>query len=261
MVNADRIWQTPTANLTISDTEIHLWCVALDRPEFSLQKIAKTLSESELQRADRFHFDRDKKRFIARRGALRAILSRYLNVAPNLVQFNYGPCGKPEIAEQSDSGQICFNLSHSQGLALYAVTRSIKIGADIEQIRPIPNIEEIATRFFSAQESAQLQAVAAEEKLTAFFNCWTRKEAYIKAIGDGLSFPLDRFSVSLIPGEPAKLLNVDGDRSAPERWYLKELVTAPNYAAAIAVEWQGDRQLEIKNWELGIGHRAWGIGE
>lgn len=253
MVNADRTWQIPTANLTISDTEIHLWCVALDRPEFQIQNIAQTLCESELQRADRFKFDRDKKRFIARRGALRAILSRYLNVAPNLVQFSYGPCGKPEIAENSDSSEICFNLSDSQGLALYAVTRGRKIGADIEQIRPIPNIEEIAQRFFSKQESAALQAVAPEEKLTAFFNCWTRKEAYIKAIGDGLSFPLDRFSVSLIPGTPAKILNVEGDRSAPERWYLKELVTAPNYAAAIAVECQGDRHCEIKNWEWEIG--------
>jgi 4'-phosphopantetheinyl transferase len=254
MINADRLWQTPTANLTISDTEIHLWCVALERPEFPLSNIAPTLSESELQRVNRFRFYRDKKRFIARRGALRAILSRYLNVAPNLVQFSYNPCGKPEIAHHSNSHKICFNLSDSQGLALYAITRDRKIGADIEQIRPVPNMEQIAERFFSEQESAALQGVAAGDKLTAFFNCWTRKEAYIKAIGDGLSFGLDRFSVSLIPGEPAKLLNVGGDRSAPERWYLKELVTAPNYAAAIAVECQGDRQFKIINWQWEIGN-------
>jgi 4'-phosphopantetheinyl transferase len=253
MVNADRAWQIPTANLTISDAEIHLWCVEIDRPAFQIQNIAQILSESELQRADRFRFDRDKKRFIARRGALRAILSRYLNIPPNLVQFSYGPCGKPEIAANSDCNGICFNLSDSQGLALYAVTRGRKIGVDLEQIRPVPNMEEIAQRFFSQQESAALQAVAAEERLTAFFNCWTRKEAYIKARGEGLSFGLDRFSVSLIPGEPAKLLNVDGDRSAPERWYLKELVTAPNYTAAIAVEFKDDRHLEMINWEWGIG--------
>ncbi|MCU0545826.1 MAG: 4'-phosphopantetheinyl transferase superfamily protein [Oscillatoriaceae cyanobacterium Prado104] len=260
MINTDRTWQTPTANLTISDTEIHLWRAELDRPQSQIQNIAQTLSDSELQRADRFRFDRDKIRFIARRAALRGILSRYLNVAPNQVQFSYGPCGKPEIADNLDSG-ICFNLSDSQGLALYAVTRGRKIGVDLEQIRDIPHIEELANRFFSKQESTALQAVAAEEKIAAFFNCWTRKEAYIKAMGDGLSFPLDKFSVSLIPGEPAKLLNVDGDRSAPELWYLKELVTAPNYIAAIAVECKGDRAFEITNWEWGMGHGAWGIAE
>ncbi|NJM60347.1 MAG: 4'-phosphopantetheinyl transferase superfamily protein [Oscillatoriales cyanobacterium RU_3_3] len=249
MVNADRAWQIPTANITISDTEIHLWCVELDRPQSEIQNIAQILSDSELQRADRFRFYRDKKRFIARRGALRAILSRYLNVAPDRVQFSYGPCGKPEIAANSDCKGICFNLSDSQGLALYAVTRGRKIGVDLEQIRAVPNMEEIADRFFSQQESAALQSVAAEEKARAFFNCWTRKEAYIKAMGDGLSFPLDKFSVSLIPGEPAKLLNVEGDRSAAERWYLKELVTAPDCIAAIAVECKGDRALEIINWE------------
>ncbi|MEG3881717.1 4'-phosphopantetheinyl transferase superfamily protein [Microcoleus sp. herbarium7] len=239
MTNPDRIWHSAAPNLTISNTDIHIWRVNLDRPAAEIENLALTLSDSELHRAERFHFARDKNSFIVARGALRAILSRYLNVAPKLVQFSYGPCGKPEIAAHFDS-TLCFNLSHSQGLALYAVTRGRKIGADIEQIRPVPNMESIAERFFSQQENAAFKAVSAEQKLAAFFNCWTRKEAYIKAIGDGLSFPLDRFSVSLTPGEPAQLLNVAGEGTAPNLWYLKALVPAPNYIAAIAVEALGE---------------------
>ena len=239
MTNADRLWQSAPADLTISNTDIHIWRVVLDRPASEIHNLAQTLSESELQRAERFHFARDKNSFIIRRSALRTILSRYLNVAPDLVQFSYGPCGKPEIAANFLS-TLCFNSSHSQGLALYAVTRHRKIGVDIEQIRPLPDIESIAEQFFSQQENAAFKAVSAEQKLAAFFNCWTRKEAYLKATGDGLSFPLDRFSVSLTPGEPAQLLNVEGERTAPTLWYLKALVPAPNYIAAIAVEKLGE---------------------
>lgn len=239
MTNTDRLWQSAPADLTISNTEIHIWRVVLDRAASEIHNLAQTLSESELQRADRFHFDRDKNSFIIRRSALRSILSRYLNIAPNLVQFSYGPCGKPELAAKFHS-TLCFNSSHSQGLALYAVTRSRKIGIDIEQIRPLPDMESIVERFFSQQENAAFKAVSAEQKLAAFFNCWTRKEAYIKATGDGLSFPLDRFSVSLTPGEPAQLLNVGGDSTAAARWYLKALIPAPNYIAAIAVEKLGE---------------------
>lgn len=239
MTNADRLWESAPADLTISNTEIHIWRVVLDRPASEIHNLAQTLSESELQRAERFRYDRDKNSFITRRSALRSILSRYLKVAPNLVQFSYGPCGKPELAANFHS-TLCFNSSHSQGLALYAVTRSRRIGIDIEQIRPVPDIESIAQRFFSQQENAAFKAVSAEQKLAAFFNCWTRKEAYIKATGDGLSFPLDRFSVSLTPGEPAQLLNVEGDSTAPNLWYLKALVPAPSYIAAIAVEKQGE---------------------
>lgn len=239
MTNADRLWQSAPADLTISTTDIHIWCVVLYRSASEIHNLAQTLSESELQRAERFHFARDKNSFIIRRSALRTILSRYLNVAPNLVQFCYGPCGKPEIAANFHS-TLCFNSSHSQGLALYAVTRHRKIGVDIEQIRPLPDIESIAERFFSKPENAAFKTVSAQQKLAAFFNCWTRKEAYLKATGDGLSFPLDRFSVSLTPGEPAQLLNVEGDSAAPTLWYLKALVPAPNYIAAIAVEGLGE---------------------
>ncbi|WP_341731080.1 4'-phosphopantetheinyl transferase superfamily protein [Microcoleus sp. EPA2] len=254
MGDADRIWESAAADLTISSTDIHIWRVNLDRPPSPIQNLAQTLCDSELQRAERFRFDRDKNHFIVGRGALRAILSRYLKVDPNLVEFSYGPCGKPEIAANLDS-TLSFNLSHSQGLALYALTRSRQIGVDIEKIRPVPQMESIAERFFSPQENTAFKTVSAEEKLAAFFNCWTRKEAYIKAIGDGLSFPLHRFSVSLTPGEPARLLDVELDalgdsfaaRTAPNLWYLKALIPAPNYLAAIAVE-TGGTQLTCHHW-------------
>jgi 4'-phosphopantetheinyl transferase len=170
---------------------------------------------------------------------LRIILGHYLNLEPDQVRFIYGAQGKPALASRRGQDSLDLNLSHSQELALFAVTRRRRVGVDLECIRPIAEAEQIAARTFSAQEYQVWRTLPEAAKQEAFFHCWTRKEAYIKAIGDGLSRPLDRFDVSLAPGEPARLLNVAGHPEEATRWSLKELTPAPGYVAALAVEGHG----------------------
>jgi 4'-phosphopantetheinyl transferase len=207
--------------------------------------LAQTLSPDEAARAERFVFDRDRNHFIVGRGSLRAILGHYLNCKPQQVTFSYGPQNKPAV--EIPQSQLRFNLSHSGEAVLYAFTHHREIGVDIELLRPLDDMMQIAKRFFSPTEYTTLSALPIEEQPTAFFNCWTRKEAYIKAIGSGLSQPLDQFDVTLTPGEPAKLLRVQNDPQALERWSLIELNPAPDYVAALMVE-GGHQELFCSQW-------------
>jgi len=200
-----------------------------------------------LDRARRFHFQRDSERFIVTRGLLRCILGRYLGIEPGRLRFVYNSYGKPALATASDEGALCFNLSHSGGLALYAVARGRQVGIDLERIRAVPEIEQIAQRFFSSREYAAFRSLAAGLRQEAFYSCWTRKEAYIKARGQGLSLPLDQFDVSLVPGEPARLLDVRGDSQDGHHWLLRELEPGPGYVAALAVEGHG---WKLKCWHF-----------
>ena len=143
---------------------------------------------------------------------------------------------------------LSFNLSHSHGLALFAITRVRRIGIDLERIRTDCPCGQIAERFFSSRESAKLQALPAMEKLRAFFACWTRKEAYAKAKGEGLSLPFDQFEVSLSPQEPPMLLEVHGDRHEASRWSIQELFLGDDYVAALAIEGH-DWDLECWKWQ------------
>jgi 4'-phosphopantetheinyl transferase len=201
----------------------------------------------ENERAARFHFQKDRERFMIARGALRVILGRYLNMEPSQVQFSYGPHGKPALAGECAVDALCFNASHSHELVLCAVTRGSNIGVDVEHVRTGMDAEEIAERFFSSQEIATLRSLPPERKQEAFFACWTRKEAYIKARGDGLGIPLDSFSVSFSPGEPAALLGVQGHPEETSRWSLWELNPDPSYAAALAVE---GRKRRLRFWQF-----------
>lgn len=216
--------------------EIHIWWASLEQPVARFQGL---LAMDERTRAERFHFEEDRERFIVRRGVLRTILGYYLNVEPGRLQFCYGRNEKPALADTSGRGKVRFNLSHSAGGALYAFTRDREIGVDIEHIRDISEMEQIAERFFSAREHAVFHTLPESKKQEAFFNCWTRKEAFIKATGDGLSCPLDRFDVSLVPGEPARLLGIEGDSKAASRWSLQDLGYITDYAGAFAVEGTG----------------------
>jgi 4'-phosphopantetheinyl transferase len=201
--------------------------------------LAQTCSADEQLRADRFYFERDRKHFIVGRGLLRAILGRYLDLEPAQVQFSYGPRGKPALANIGTGGALCFNLSHSNGLALYAVTHDRNLGIDLEYIRPMPEAEQMAKRFFSPREYAVISSLPPHQKQEAFFRGWTCKEAYLKAIGEGLAQPLDRVEVSLAPSEPARLYGITGEPSAAARWFLQELTPAPSYVATLAVEGHG----------------------
>jgi 4'-phosphopantetheinyl transferase len=229
-------WSLPPFTLELSRNEVHVWLPELDPPAECLQHMAQCLSENELIRAGRFHFKRDKKRFIVRRSVLRMILGCYLNIEPNSVQFSDCLHGKPYLEETVGDSTLQFNLGNSNDIALYAFTRCREIGVDIEYLRALPDADQISERFFSANENATLHALPASQRQQAFFNCWTRKEAYIKAIGKGLSQPLDQFEVSLEPTEPASLLNVEGDPGEASRWSLSTLTPPPGYVAALAVE-------------------------
>jgi 4'-phosphopantetheinyl transferase len=241
MMALDLLWGPPPADLALSSDDVHVWRASLDQPAWRLERLAQMLSADERAKAERFYFERDRKRFIVSQGLLRTILSRYLTIEPNQLQFCYGRRGKPALAQMFGGGTLRFNMSHSHGLALYAIARDRKIGVDLERIRPILDAEQIAERFFSAQENAIFCVLPPSQKLKAFFNCWTRKEAYLKATGDGLARPLDQFNVSLAPGESARLLHVEGDPQEAARWSLQALTPAPGYVAALAVEGHGWR--------------------
>jgi 4'-phosphopantetheinyl transferase len=239
MIARDEGWSLPPANLALPNDEVHVWRACLDQPTTILERLAQTLSADEQRRAERYYFERHRLRFIVARGVLRVILGHYLGLEPHQVRFTYGAQGKPALAICEDRGSLDLNLSHSQELALYAVTRRRQVGIDLEYIRPVVEAEQIAARTFSVQESQVWRTLPEATKREAFFNCWTRKEAYIKAIGDGLSRPLDQFDVSLAPGEPAKLLNVAGHPEEAAQWSIQELKPAPGYAAALAVKGHG----------------------
>jgi 4'-phosphopantetheinyl transferase len=240
-------WAYRPADLVLNDDEVHVWCASLNQSASSMERLAHSLSLEECKKAERFYFAKDRLRFIVRRGLLRTILSYYLDIQPDQIRFRYGSHGKPELAEMSLRTTLRFNLSHSRGLALYAVTHLRSVGIDVEYVRPITDAEEMVQRYFSPQEKAAFLGLPASLRLWGFFNCWTRKEAYLKALGDGLARPLDSFAVSLAPGETARLLNIEGKPHDASRWSLQELAPASGYVAALAAEGQ-DWSLACWQW-------------
>jgi 4'-phosphopantetheinyl transferase len=238
MISLDPTWRTPPAELTLTPGSIHIWRAALEQPASVLAQLARTLSPDESARAARFHFERDQRHFTVGRGILRNLLAGYLSLPPAALAFTYGPQNKPTLAT-SLSVDLRFNLSHSHGQALFAFTIGREIGVDLEAIRRLDDAAAIARRFFSAQEYTTLMSLPTGQQPEGFFNCWTRKEAYIKALGQGLSHPLNAFDVSLKPGEPAALLAVRGDPHEVARWSMLALTPVAGYVAALVVEGHG----------------------
>lgn len=239
-------WSPPPEPLILGSDEVHVWRAFLGLTASCVRSLQHTLSPDEQARAERFYFERDRERFIVARAVLRDILARYLKKKPGQLRFCYNPHGKPALAGQYGREALCFNVSHADGVALYAVTRVRELGVDLEHIRPDLADEQIARRFFSARELAELCALPAHLKPEAFFTCWTRKEAYVKAKGEGLSIPLDQFDVSLAKEEPAALLRTAWDPQEASRWSLQELTPGADYVAALAVE---GHHWRLKCWQ------------
>jgi 4'-phosphopantetheinyl transferase len=216
--------------------EVHVIPIDLDQTILAVRNLETFLSHEERQRADRFYSELHRSRFIVGRGSLRAILGNYLAMEPGDLEFHRGEHGKPSLSHVEGSKDLQFNISHSHGLAILAVTLGRQIGIDLEQLRPMDNPGEIVARFFSTYERSIFLGLPEEQKHEAFFRCWTRKEAYLKATGDGLTFPLDRFDVSLAPGETPSLLRVEGRPGEESRWTLRDLTLGPNYVCSVAVE-------------------------
>jgi len=226
------------APLTLPEDEVQLWRVDLEAVGGNESRWQQVLSLDELTRAARFHFSRDRQRFVAARAWLRMILASYLGTNPNSLSFAYSKKEKPSLGRTHADSGVTFNVSHSGRIALLAFTRRRDIGVDVEQLRRDSDLEAIARRFFSTHEQSQLTALPAEERVDAFFRCWTRKEAYIKATGDGLSLPLSQFDVSLAGGEKNALLATRPDGFEAGRWLLQEVPAGPGYIAALCVRGQ-----------------------
>jgi 4'-phosphopantetheinyl transferase len=211
--------------------EIHVWHAALDREEHAFARLEATLSMEEKARADRFHFVNDRNRFVVARGLLRELLGGYLHQAPASLEFSYGQHGKPSISGGNVSSGLCFNLSHSSGLVVYAIAKERNLGVDVEHVRAGSTGEDIAKRYFSTQEVSDLLTLPPDQRVEGFFHCWTRKEAYLKATGMGLQIPLDSFAVNLLPGKPAQFLG-----GVEPRWHMAAHRPVEDYVAAVVYD-------------------------
>lgn len=220
--------------LTPQIGELHIWRADLHHEEHS-RGLEPLLAPNELQRANRFRFPEHRQRFIVARGCLRQLLASYLQIDEREVEFTYAPEGKPSLSFEHGSG-LTFNVSHSGDIAVFAFTMERRIGVDVEMIRHDVDIDQIPKRFFSPAEQEMLLSLEPQQRYQAFFNCWTRKESYVKAVGSGLSLPLRDFDVSLRPGEPARLLATRPDAAAASHWSMGALDLDEACAAAVVVE-------------------------
>lgn len=223
-------WEMSPKRLQLPQDEVHVWRANLDCEAIHLRQFERTLSTDEKERADRFSFPRDRNGFIVTRGILREILGKYVDRAPGELEFDYGPNGKPSLRRDV---QLQFNVSHSQGVALLAFSLGRRLGVDVEFLREIAG-EEISEHYFSPQEVAELRSLPPPVRDEGFFLCWTRKEAYVKARGEGLHVPLNSFRVTLAPGKPAQLRTTDG-----LQWSLHSLRPDAHYVGAVVGEGKG----------------------
>ncbi len=220
----------------VTPCDVHVWMGRLGSGRAHVEAMSEILSPDERQRAERFHFQADRERLVVGRALARIVLGHLLDIRSDEIQFCYNDFGKPSLAPAQNSADFQFNVSHSGDIVLFAVTARRAVGVDVEQIRENLEVDAIAARFFSTRERADLAAVAADQRCAAFFACWSRKEAFIKAGGVGLLRGLDSFDVSLKPDEPAMLLQTRPDPTEAGRWVIRDLDVGPRYKAALAVE-------------------------
>jgi 4'-phosphopantetheinyl transferase len=236
--------------LELPADEVHVWYASLETSQSTASWLATTLSKEEIDRANRFSFEQHRRQFIAGRGMLRAILAAYLGVGPSRVEIVCAEWGKPRLLGCNAS--LRFNLSHSEGLAAYALAWGREVGIDVEHVRPITDELSIARQHFSEREQNVLRNLVGAHRQRAFFRAWVRKEAWLKAVGTGLSYRLDRVEVTLGEDEPAQLLTVNDDASEAARWSLLELAPAFGYMGALAVAGTIDkcicRDFAAGNW-------------
>ena len=233
-INTFTFSATPHVFSSLGRNDVHIWRIALgNNVSEKNSQLTAVLSVDERARAARYRFDKHRDSFIESRAALRSIIATYADVAAADVEFNYGPHGKPHLAPGLNEAQLQFSFSRREGLAVVALARDRDVGIDVEFIRDDFPTREVAKEIFSERESEEFLLLPAEQRVEGFYNCWTRKEAYIKAIGEGLSFPLKDFDVSLTPMQPARLLRVRTGQAV--NWMLHDLKVGKNYVAAFAI--------------------------
>lgn len=221
----------------IAGCNVEVVMTLLDAEAPAAGELAQCLSADERLRAGRFVFERDRRRYIVGRARLRHLLGARLGVRPEALEFAYGPRGKPRLAQDPAGTDLRFNMSHCEGVAVCAFAHGREVGVDVEAVRALDDADEVAARFFSPRENEAYLALAPQDRPRGFFNCWTRKEAFIKAMGDGLHFPLDAFDVSLAPGEPAQILRIGETAGTLCGWTLRDvdLPLMPHFVAAVVV--------------------------
>ena len=239
-------WHRAVQGELISSREVHVWRLLFNKHYSHVENIKKLLSADELERAGKFHFEKDHSKFIMARGVLRMILAGYLGLKPRELRFEYTSFGKPFLSENNGSDIISFSLSHSDDIALYAVTINQSVGVDVERIKESVDIAQIANRFFSTGEIQSLECIHEKERPGKFFQYWTRKEALVKAIGKGISFPLELIDVSLVKGKTLSPIKLSGTIEENSCWNVQDLYPGHGYAAAIATE---GSDLNISLWD------------
>ena len=231
------------------DGAIECWQVDLDRPDWCVDRLEAVLAADERERAARFVFGRDRRRFVVARACLRALLARACGLPARDIRFHYGPHGKPALDLPGAEDATHFNVSHSGDLALIGLTRDAPLGIDVEMVRPLPDLLALATRYFSPGEASAIREASPGQRELTFFLCWTRKEAFVKATGDGLALRLDRYRVACRPGEPARILDIDGSSAAAAEWTVYDLAPRPGYVGAVVMR-GAPRRVSLNRFEL-----------
>jgi len=242
-------WQPAIPKNPIYPNQIHIWRVHLDISKMQRESLMVFLSADEVARARRFHFEIHQKRFIASRGILRQILSHYLRKNPKQIRFEYSYYGKPRLVLESGENAFSFNLSHSGGIALYAISLGRSIGIDIERVNNDVDIKQVSERFYSPGEISSLERTGDNKRNGIFFQYWTRKEAFLKAIGKGVSFPMEQVDVSLQKGMDWSRIVTRTDNLGDHLWLGMDLIPGHNCAAAVVVE-EGACDLVCRDYSL-----------
>ncbi len=233
LVAQSRVMRKPFPPLDLgtapASDEVEVSTVRLGASETVIERLSDVLASDELERAARFRFLRLRERYIQARATLRYLLAPHVGCSPKDLVFSYGVGGKPSV---QGNASLRFNVSHSFDVAVYAVGWGCELGVDVEQIRPLKDLDALAAHYFCPEEHGDLTRLASDERVPAFFRCWTRKEAYVKAVGDGLGIALDSFRVTLLPGAPAAFVHI-GHVTAHD-WRLHDLAPVPGYAGALA---------------------------
>ena len=239
-------WPPPSACLQVGADEVQVWVVALDLPANETARLERLLSGEERQRANQFKLPHLRERYTVARATLRRILGSHLDCDPAILEFEYTPRGKPFLAGHA-AGHLHFNLAHSAELALIAVTQLAPLGVDVEHVRPMPEALGIAERFFSERELEVLQGLATEARDAAFFSLWTRKEAWLKATGEGISESLAKVEMAFLPNETPRVLAIAGDAGAAADWSLLPLSPTAGFVGALAIP---HREVRLKCWRF-----------
>ncbi|MBN2040683.1 MAG: 4'-phosphopantetheinyl transferase superfamily protein [Spirochaetes bacterium] len=245
MSNLPKIWKTPEMPAILKGNEAHIWLVEINKQVRELDYYASILTSDEKKRSSRFVFEKDRNRDIINRAVLRLLLSKYIKIDPGRINYNYNKFNKPELSHPVNN-ELKFNLSHSGNLIIYAFSLRREIGIDIEKKRELNDADGIISRFCSEQEKSEYFSYPAEERGNIFISCWTRKEAYIKARGEGLAFPLNNFTMTLAPDKSPALMHVKDEKAEEKRWSFYNIIVPDDYNSTLAIEGNNIKLLYYK---------------